>query len=57
MTKQFLVKTEAAKATFLFSGLEKELWGQLKLKGTIATLFYCGDCFHFGKKCFNFGKF
>ena len=60
MTKQFLVKTEwkLRQLSFvLFSGLEEEFWCQLKLNGKIATLFYCADGFHFGKKCLILGNF
>ena len=59
MTKQFLVKTEwqLRQLSVLFSGLEEESWCQLKVNGKITTLFYCADCFHFGKKCLIWGNF
>ena len=51
MTKQLLVKTEwqLRQLSFvLFSGLEEEFFGEVKLNGKIAALFYYADGFHFG---------
>ena len=60
MTKQFLIKTEwhlRLLSFVLFSRLEEEFRCQLKLYGKIATLFYCADGFHLGKKCLILGNF